>query len=335
MKTFQLILSLFVAAVLYSCAAPTVFCQAEKLGIVSYAAPKGWAKTPKENVVGFSEINQKTGGFCIITLYGATDGTGNPASDFTREWKRLVISNLKVEANPKTETQTEDGWMTTMGASAAEIDGGGKALAFLTVFTRDRVAVSVLGVFNEQSYLAKLETFIGSMEMDKTITPANNTTASNTTSNDQPTYDSNGKLIVPLPTRQLTVADFEGEWGEDASRVTTNYVYRSSGAYAGSDNLSFRSKMTITKNGGYINDFFAIQNGKKIIDKTNGTISVNGFVFSIKQADTQKFVIRGWLELSDMTIMIICGPLYDKDIARHIENPLQGANLNNIWVRKK
>jgi hypothetical protein len=55
---------------------PTAHGQTEKLGIVSYASPKGWAKTPKENVVGFSRLNQTTGGFCIITLYGATfDGT--------------------------------------------------------------------------------------------------------------------------------------------------------------------------------------------------------------------------------------------------------------------
>jgi hypothetical protein len=187
--------------------------------------------------------------------------------------------------------------------------------------------ISVLAVFNDQNYMSKIAAFVSGLDLDKTVAPTPITT-------NQPNYDSNGKLIIPLPTHQLTVADFEGEWGEDAKRLSTTYVYRSSGAYAGSDNLSFRSKMTITKNGGYINDFFAIQNGKKIIDKTNGTISVNGQVFSITQADTQKFVIRGWLELPDMTIMILCGPLYDKDIARHIENPEQGGNLNNIWVRK-
>ena len=174
----------------------------------------------------------------------------------------------------------------------------------------------------------KIAAFVSAIDLDKTVSVTPITT-------NQPTYDDRGKLIVPLPTRQLTVADFAGEWGEDASRVTTNYVYRSSGNYAGSDNLTFRSKMTITKDGGYINDFFAIQNGKKIIDKTNGTISVSGRIFAITQADTQLFVIRGWLELPDMTIMIICGPLYENDLRRHIENPEQGANLNNIWVRKK
>ncbi len=198
MKIFKLILSLFVAAIFYSCAAPTVSCQAEKLGIVSYAAPKGWAKTPKENVVGFSEINQETGGFCIITLYGATDGTGNPARDFTREWKRLVFSNLKVEANPTTETQIDGEWTMTAGAAAAEMDGGGKDLAFLSVFSGDGKTVSVLGVFNEQSYLPKLEAFVGSVKIDNPV--ANNLPANN----QSVALDGDGNLVIPEPTRQLT-----------------------------------------------------------------------------------------------------------------------------------
>ncbi len=149
----------------------TVFCQTEKLGIVSYAPPKGWTKTPKENVVGFSELNQTTGGFCIITLYGATPGTGTPAGDFAREWKNLVVAILKAEANPQTETQTADGWTMMAGGAAVEIEGG-KALAFLTVFSGFGKTVSVLGVFNQQSYLAQLDAFIGSIKLDKTTTPS-------------------------------------------------------------------------------------------------------------------------------------------------------------------
>ena len=78
--------------------------QTEKLGIVKYTAPSGWTKTQKqENVIVFSAQNQ-TGGLCIITLYGATPGTGNPQSDFAKEWQTLVVQNMKAEANPATES---------------------------------------------------------------------------------------------------------------------------------------------------------------------------------------------------------------------------------------
>src|SRR5215207_2845480 len=101
---FCLFLTLFVCALIPQ----TVFCQTEKLGIVRYTPPKGWDKTAKENVVAFSEIDQTTGSFCIITLYGATPGTGKPETDFKREWDNLVVKPLKAEANPETQTEAAD-----------------------------------------------------------------------------------------------------------------------------------------------------------------------------------------------------------------------------------
>src|SRR5688500_7714940 len=103
-KVHKLSFRLLVLTVVCLCSSPTVFCQTEKLGIVQYTPPKGWNKTAKENVVAFSKINRATGIFCIITLYGATPGTGNPQSDFKREWNHLVVKPLNAEANPKTET---------------------------------------------------------------------------------------------------------------------------------------------------------------------------------------------------------------------------------------
>ena len=334
MKNIQIsriTLALFVITLLFLFIPSSAFSQTEKLGIISYAPPKGMTKTLKENVVAFSEVNQTTGSFCIITLYGATPSSGTPSADFTREWNNLAVKTLNAKANPETETQVAKGWTIIAGASGVDSEGV-KGAAFLTVISGSGKTVSVLAVFNSESYMSQIAAFVSGIDLEKSVAPANNTSAANS-----PTYDDRGKLIVPLPTRQLTVADFAGEWGEDAQRISTTYVYRSSGAYAGSDNLTFRSKMTITENGGYINDFFAIQNGKKIIDKTNGSISVNGRVFSITQKNTAKYVIRGWLELSDMTIMIICGPWYGDDVIPEniFTNPDQGANLNNTWVRKK
>ncbi|MBX7173474.1 MAG: hypothetical protein K1X72_21070 [Pyrinomonadaceae bacterium] len=329
MKVSKIILGLFILIAAFFFIPPTAFCQTEKLGIISYTPPKGMKKSVQENVVGFSELNQTTGTFCIITLYGATVSSGTPTTDFTTGWNNLAVKNLNAKTNPETETQSADGWTIIAGASAVDSDGI-KGAAFLTVISGFGKTVNILAVFNDQSYMSQIAAFVSGIDLDKTSIPDNPPTTANTAA-----YDSNGKLIIPLPTRQLTVADFAGEWGEDAKRLSTTYVYRSSGAYAGSDNLAFQSKMTITEKGGYFNDFFAIQNGKKILENTNGKISVNGRVFSIIQSSTQKFVIRGWLELPDMTIMILCGPLYDEDIARHLNNSEQGANLNNVWVRKK
>jgi len=138
---------------LFLFAAGTAFAQAEKLGIVNYTPPKGMTKTLKENVVLFSEFNQTTGMYCIITVYGATPGTGNAKSDFEREWNNLVVKALdKAEANPTVDTSTAEGWTIIAGGSPVE-SGAGKALAFLTVISGSGKTVSILAVFNDPAYL--------------------------------------------------------------------------------------------------------------------------------------------------------------------------------------
>lgn len=168
MKISKLVLCLFIGLILCLFLPQAAFSQTEKLGTVSFTPPKGFKKTLKENIVTFSEIDEAAGKFCIITLYGATPGTGSPKGDFTREWNNLVIKPLGAEANPKTETEVADAW--TMTASGAAVDfQGTKAVAFLSVMSGHGKTVSILGLFNDESYLPKLVAFNSSIEMDKTV----------------------------------------------------------------------------------------------------------------------------------------------------------------------
>ncbi|HLA94827.1 MAG TPA: hypothetical protein VK612_03835 [Pyrinomonadaceae bacterium] len=112
--------------------ATSSFGQVEKLGIVQYTPVSGWTKTPKENVVAFSRMDQSAGTFCIITLYGATPGTGTSQGDFTREWNNLVVTTFAKADKPTTETSNSEGWTIQAGGAAVEGDLG-KAAAFLTV----------------------------------------------------------------------------------------------------------------------------------------------------------------------------------------------------------
>ncbi len=307
-----------------------VAAQSEKLGQVSYTPPLGYTKTATvANVVAFSTVDAATGQFCIITLYGARTSSGVAKTDFAREWNTYVVENFGVAVNADTETQVEDGWTVTAGGAPVEFQGS-KAVAFLTVMTGYGKTVSVLGVFNNQSFLPPLTAFVSGLNIDKSVAAAHPAAPA------QSFRTENGRLIIPMPTRQLTVADLAGVWGETAGFSQT-YVDRYSGTYAGTDSLHFRNTRKISANGAYTNDFFAIQNGKKIVDKTAGSVSINGRVLSIKERNTARYVIRGWLELPDYTVLKVCGPWYDGDtIPENIfTNPDQGANLNQEWVRKK
>jgi hypothetical protein len=167
-KVHKLRYRLLVLTLVGLCSSQTVFCQTEKLGIVQYTPPKGWTKTVNGNVVAFSEINRATGIFCILTLYGVTQGTGNPQSDFKREWHSRVVQPLHAEASPKTETERFDRGWATAGGAAIEFQGS-KALAFLTVISSGRTTVSILGVFNDEAYLERLTAFCSSIELTKAV----------------------------------------------------------------------------------------------------------------------------------------------------------------------
>jgi hypothetical protein len=170
MKLFNvgngIILGLFVTLSFCLLAPQTVFTQTEKLGAVAYSPVKGWKKTAKENIVTFSEIDTAAGKFCTITLYGATPGTGKAESDFAREWNNLVVKPFGGGASPKTETEIIGDW-TAIGGGAAVDFSGTPAIAFLTVLSREGSTVSILGVFNDESYLTKLVAFNSSIEIDK------------------------------------------------------------------------------------------------------------------------------------------------------------------------
>jgi len=172
--------------------------------------------------------------------------------------------------------------------------------------------------------------------MDKPAEPAKTSVASA-----PPAVDSYGNLIIPLLTRQLTVADLAGEWGEGDTRMATAYYSANTGNYVGTDRVAFKTKSTITKNGGYSNDFFEIRNGKKLSDKTTGTISIDGRVFSMKNTKynyVSRYVIRGWVELPDMTILRVAGPWNDnEEIPERIFTDPPDVYMNKAenWVRKK
>ena len=334
MNDRKIIASVFVGLVVSLFISQAVVAQTEKLGLVQYTPPKGWAKSAKEHAVVFSEVDQAAGRFCFITLYSAGPSTGNPKSDFDGEWNARVVQPWGAAANPQTNTVGDGGWTAIAGGAPIDFSGN-KAFALLTVVSGFGKTVAVLGVLNDDSYLAPLTAFVEQMVIDKSEAPPS---TANTPPAAPPAlqYDDFGRLIIPPPTRQLTLADLAGQWGESES-INVRYVNRHSGTYAGTDSLVYKSKMTFTAEGGYYDDFYAIQNGKMIKEKAAGGVAINGRILVIKDTNLRKYVIRGWLELPDMTVMEVCGPWYNDDVIPQeiFTNPVQGANLNKKWARKK
>ncbi|MGZ8540409.1 MAG: hypothetical protein ACXWV6_07165, partial [Chitinophagaceae bacterium] len=144
--------------------------QTETFDIITYTPPKDWKKDTKPGVVNYSNANITTGGFCIIALYASTASTGDAEKDFKKDWKELVVTPFKAEANPKTETQTTaEGWKVVTGAAPVKLDGNDLYI-ILTVASGFGKTMSIRTSLNDPSYSAQVDALFETMKLDKSNT---------------------------------------------------------------------------------------------------------------------------------------------------------------------
>lgn len=289
MKT-KIMLALLFAQILCLFVARPVLCQTETLDIVQYTPPKGWAKTPKEGAVVYTDINKSTNAFCLLTVYASAASAGSPQKDFADEWNEVVVKPFKAEANPKTQTQaTPEGWQSTVGGAQIELDGGSKAAAVLTVFSGFGKRASVLAIFNDESYLNQVSALIDGIKLDKTRASAN--TAPTTQTNPSPTTqrdpfpDKPGvqpqKPLAGSLKESITMGDLVGTWDSGAASVTT-YVDSSSGNYAGTDTTFYAESYTIKPDGTFEHRFQGRTSNHTVREVDSGTVTLSGGYIIVK-----------------------------------------------------
>jgi hypothetical protein len=144
------------------------FSQTETFDIATYTPPKGFKREAKPGVVNYTNVNATTGGFCVIAMFASTASTGDAEKDFEREWKALVATPYKGEANPKTETQTTaEGWEVVTAAAPIKLDGA-ELYIILTVASGFGKTMSIRTSLNDEAYTAQIDALFTSMELDKT-----------------------------------------------------------------------------------------------------------------------------------------------------------------------
>lgn len=184
---YRLGFSLFILTAFGLINSQTVFCQTEKLGIVSYTPPKGWtkvAKVEKGNAgVAFYEDNETTGKFCVITLFSAIESLGNPDKDFESEWNNRAVRGFNAAAKPRRlPPGTFEGWTVISGGSKIKYEGRDTTI-ILTMFSGFGKTVSVLAISDDKSYKSQIEAFVESIRLDKTTAPPTKSSGSNIQSN--------------------------------------------------------------------------------------------------------------------------------------------------------
>jgi hypothetical protein len=290
MKASKIIFALFIAQVLCLFVPQIVVCQTETLDIIQYTPPKGWTKTPKEGVMVFSDINKSTNGFCILTVYASTASAGSPQKDFANEWNELIVKPFKAEANPKTETQTEDGWTSVAGAAQIETEGS-KSYVIMTVLSGYGRTASVYALLNDQSYLPQLDAFMASIKLDKTKASAapTPTIQNNDPFPDRPGYAPQKPLSGTL-NATITMADLVGTWDHGAGSVQT-YIDSYTGDYSHTNTTFYGEQYSIRSDGRFEYKFVGRSNNTTVRESDSGNVILSGGFITIKfqGRTTQKY----------------------------------------------
>jgi hypothetical protein len=300
---------------------------ASTLDLVTFTAPPGWMVEENTDSAGEHVVMTHAGGasYCRIALYSSTPAKGELAASFDAAWTGVALRTLGHVPAPAPTMVTLGNAEAAVGAALSHVQGQ-PVMGMLIVLDAGASVVSMLvltpsveefGVYRAEVYgmLSRL--------VVRRISPS-----------PQALPTAAEPRVAPVAGRTLRIADLAGEWGRDDG-INTRYVDRATGAYAGTDSLHFTERWTITAAGGISLDFFGIQNCRKIVEKSTGvvTLSADG-ILVIRMTNEQRYVLRGWQEGPDITVMTLNGPWYAEGIpADIIRNPAQGVNLDKHWVR--
>ncbi|MBS1576553.1 MAG: hypothetical protein JST09_14710 [Bacteroidetes bacterium] len=183
MKKVSLIITSLIIAI-------STFAQKQTFDIVSYESPKGWAEKQETSAMSYSKVDGSN--WAQIAIYNHTNSDGDIQADFNKEWNELMVAGKNISAPEKTNPETQDGWTVISGSGTWQYNGA-KVASILTVFSNNKVRLSVVCNATAKAYLQDYLTLIGSLKLDATGVTESPGTGNNTTA---PAQNNNSNSIA-------------------------------------------------------------------------------------------------------------------------------------------
>lgn len=140
--------------------------QQQRFDATVFSPPKDWKQETTDFAVSFVTTDNKTGGWCRITVYKSISSKGNAATDFESEWAALISKQYQGASLPQPKSGTEDGWTVNSGASKFTWEGK-EAVVLLNTISGYGREVSVMAMTNQDKYLESVEKFLESLDVEK------------------------------------------------------------------------------------------------------------------------------------------------------------------------
>jgi len=283
------------------------------LDLATFTVPPGWHVETRESGDGQHIVVSKAGAgtYCMTVVYASAPASTTLEASFVSEWTRVALQTLDAVVTPRPVISQVGSLRVAVGAAASTNQGQPIVGLLLVVDAGARVVPILIlspSFGSLEPFRAEVDTILGTLSVHGQTSP---------------------------PRGQVSLADLVGAWGRNDG-INTRYVDRATGAYAGTDSIHFTEQWEIGAGGTITLDFYGIHDGRRIAEKSTGTVALSSDgILAIRMTNEQRYVLRGWQDAPDMTVMTLNGPWYDSIPPEIVSNPAQGANLDQRWVRMR
>ena len=283
------------------------------LDVATFTVPPGWHVETRGSgdaqAIVVSKASADT--YCMAVVYASTPAGTSLEASFVSEWTRVALQTLDAVVTPRPVISQVGSLRVAVGAAASTNQGQPIVGLLLVVDAGARVVPILIlspSFGSLEPFRAEVDTILGTLSVHGQTSP---------------------------PRGQVSLADLVGAWGRNDG-INTRYVDRATGAYAGTDSIHFTEQWEIGAGGTITLDFYGIHDGRRIAEKSTGTVALSSDgILAIRMTNEQRYVLRGWQDAPDMTVMTLNGPWYDSIPPEIVSNPAQGANLDQRWVRMR
>ena len=303
-------------------------------GRLTVSLPKGWKVTAdldKGVIAAQQDASRNDAAAVLLVIQPNTTSTEDQLLDLVAGSVSKDLKVAKRSALPGGHGRmliadgSIDSVKTRIGAVAV-VAGGSGVVCLLASKTGD---------FDKLGGIELVTTILGSMKAPAAASPPAQALQA-------PTVDSYGKLLVPALTRKLELAELAGEWRQDDKAIST-YVNSTTGNYAGFSAIATTENWTLDAKGNVFSSFVGTTAGTggahQTSEKKRGTATLApNMVLTLtwKTGPAQHYLVRGWVELPEMTVIVLNGPWYQDGVpADVLGDPKIGTNLNAQWARKR
>lgn len=139
--------------------------QSKNFDVVSYHQPVGWKQTDDNSYVAYSKTDGTQ--WAQMAIYKSTASKGDIESDLDKEWEAIVLA-LNAEASEEnTKIDTVNGWMVKSRSGVWKYQDA-NVTSILTVFSNDKICISLLCNTNAERYFEDFKHFVSSIKFNST-----------------------------------------------------------------------------------------------------------------------------------------------------------------------